>query len=167
MMQRRKFLIWSSVLGFSPYLGAKNFNTFDKSFKHVEATIMAVQEHMLPKHSKIPDASSMQLTQFLFETITHKSFDKDIKMFVIEGAKKFQKRENNLFINMNTIAKEKALRAYENTHYGSAWLSRILTLTMEGVFSDPIYGANKQEAGWKALHSYGGIPRPKTKYLES
>ena len=42
-----------------------------------------------------------------------------------------------------------------------------MTITMEGMFSDPVYGSNIKEDGWKALGAYGGFPRPKTKYLES
>ena len=51
----------------------------------------------------------------------------------------------------------------KETSYGSNWLSRIMTLTMEGLFSDPIYASNINESGWKALHAYGGVPRAKKK----
>ena len=67
---------------------------------------------------------------------------------------------------MSEKEKERALRAYEQTNYGSSWLGRIMTLTMEGIFSDPIYGSNVKEAGWKSLGTYGGLPRPKTRYIE-
>jgi len=66
---------------------------------------------------------------------------------------------------MTKVEKEKALRAYEKTNYGSSWLSRIMTLTMEGMFSDPIYGSNTKEAGWKSVGAYGGYPRAKIKYM--
>jgi hypothetical protein len=165
-MKRRNFLILGSVLGLSPYIQAKELNTFDRSFKKVESTISAVQEHMFPKGSKIPSAASMNVTQFLFETITHKSYDKDIRAFVFEGAEELIKRENGQFTSMNTKDKEQALRAYEETNYGSNWLSRIMTITMEGMFSDPIYGSNIKESGWKALGSYGGMPRPVSRYIK-
>jgi len=67
---------------------------------------------------------------------------------------------------MHTEEKEKALRAYEESSYGRNWLSRIMTLTMEGMFGDPIYGSNVKESGWKALHAFGGQPRPKSRYIE-
>jgi hypothetical protein len=97
----------------------------------------------------------------------HKSFDKDIKVFVLEGAQELIAREKGRFPFLSKVEKEKALRAYEKTNYGSSWLSRIMTITMEGMFSDPIYGSNMKERGWKALNAYGGFPRPKTKYLGS
>ena len=165
-MKRRNFLILGSILGLSPYIKAKELSDFDKSFKKVEATISSVQEHMFPAGSQIPSAASMKVTQFLFETITHKSYDKDIKVFVLEGAEELIKREKGQFTSMNSKEKEKALRSFEETNYGSNWLSRIMTITMEGLFSDPIYGSNIKESGWKALSSYGGIPRPSSRYIE-
>ena len=166
MIKRRKFLILGSLFGLIPYIHAKAPNAFKKEFKKVEATIAAVQAHMFPSHSQIPSAVSMNVTQFLLETLSHKSYDKDIRTFVLEGAQELDIRENGRFISMSHTDKEKALRAYEETNYGSNWLVRIMTLTMEAMFSDPIYASNINEAGWKALHSYGGLPRPKTRYLE-
>ena len=164
-MKRRNFLILGSVLGLSPYIEAKEISAFERSFKKVEPTISAVQEHMFPKGSKIPSASSMNVTQFLLETITHKSYDKDIRAFVLEGAEELIKREKGQFISMDSKEKEDALRAYEETRYGSNWLSRMMTITMEGMFSDPIYSSNVKESGWKALGSYGGMPRPVSRYI--
>jgi hypothetical protein len=145
-MKRREFLILGSVIGASSCIHAKEISDFEKSFKKVEPTLAAVQEHLFPEGSKIPSARSMNITQFLFETMIHKSFDKDIKAFVIEGAKELDKREKGRFASMTEQEKEKALRAYEETNYGRNWLSRMMTLALEGLFSDPIYGSNIKEA---------------------
>lgn len=165
-MKRRKFLILGSIVGLSPYIHADEISAFEKAFKKLEPTLKAVQEHLFPEGSKLPSAKSMKVTQFLLETMRHKSFDKDIKAFVLEGAKELEKREKGRFVSMTQKDKEMALRSYEETNYGSSWLSRMMTLTMEGVFCDPIYGSNVKEAGWQALSSYGGFPRPKTRYIE-
>lgn len=167
MIKRRQFLILGSVLGFSSYIDAKEVTSFEKEFKEVKPTIEAVQRHMFPTGSKLPSALSMNVTQFLFETLAHKSFDRDIKAFVTEGAQELEIREKGRFVSMTRKEKETALRAYEETNYGSSWLSRIMTLTMEGLFSDPIYSSNIKEAGWKSVNAFGGFPRPKTKYMES
>ena len=165
MIKRRQFLILGSLLGLTPYIEAKTLSAFEKSFKSVEHTIAAVQEHLFPEGSKIPSARSMHVTAFLFETVSHKSYDEDIRAFVIEGAQELDKRTKGAFVSLSLSDKEKELRAYEETNYGSNWLSRMITLTMEGLFCDPIYGSNVKEAGWKALNAYGGSPRPKTRYL--
>lgn len=155
-----------SIVGISPYLQADTQNSFNDSFKKVKATIAAVQEHMFPEGSKIPSAKSMHATQFLFETIKDVTYDKDIRAFVLEGANELIIREKGKFIFMNQLDKEKALRNYEKTRYGKNWLSRIMTLSMEAIFSDPVYGSNINEKGWKALNSFGGMPRPKTRYIK-
>lgn len=166
-MKRRKFLILSSVLGLSSSLvGRDNSLLLDKSLRDVTKTIQSVQQHLFPEESKIPSARSMNATQFLLETVMHPSYDKDIRLFVIEGAEELESREDGKFTALSEKEKEHALRAYEETNYGSNWLSRIMTLTMEGIFSDPIYGSNVKEAGWKALGSYGGLPRPTTRYIK-
>ena len=164
-MKRRNFLVLGSLLGLSSFLEAKTLSKFNSSFEKVKPTIFAVQEHMFPQGSKIPSASSMQVTEFLFETISHKSYDKEMRVFIIEGAERLMKREGKKFTSMNAKNREKALRAYEETSLGSHWLFHIMTITMEGMFCDPIYGSNIKELGWKALDSYGGMPRPTSSYI--
>jgi len=165
-MTRRKLLIWGSILGISSSLQGKTSLLPATSINEVKETIQSVQEHLFPQGSKIPSAKDMAVTQFLFETLKHKSYDKDIRAFVIEGAKELESREKGKFTLLTTLEKEKALRAYEETDYGSNWLSRIMTLTMEGMFSDPIYGSNVKEAGWNALGTFGGQPRPRSRYID-
>lgn len=165
-MKRRNFLQFSSILALSPCVHAKGVSTFEKEFKAIEATLAAVQQHMFPEGSKLPSASAMHVTQFVFETIMHESYDRDIKAFVLGGAKELHKREKGQFVSMTAQEKEKVLRAYEETNYGSNWLARIMTLTMEGMFCDPVYGSNVNEKGWKALGANGGFPRPKTRYMD-
>ena len=164
-MQRRNFLILGSVLGLSPLLKASSSDPFTHEFEEVKETIAAVQEHMFPEGSALPSARQMNTIGFLYETVSHKTYDRDIRAFVIEGARELQQREKGQFAAMSPQEKEKALRAYEASSYGSNWLSRIMTLTMEGMFGDPIYGSNVKEAGWKALHSFGGQPRPISRYI--
>jgi len=165
-IERRNFLIYGSLFGLSSYVNAREISMFEREFKKVKLTISAVQEHMFPPMSKLPSAKDMNVIAFLFETVEHQSFDKDIRDFIIEGAQEFMTREKGTFISMSDTDKEKALRDYEKTNYGSSWISRIMTITMEGMFGDPIYGSNVKEAGWKALGAYSGLPRPSKRYLD-
>jgi len=164
-MKRRNFLVLGSLLGLSPYIEGKETSSFERSFKKVEETIASVQVHMFPANTKLPSAVQMKTIVFLFDTVNHSSYDRDIRAFVIEGAEELITREKGKFVQMSAAEKEKALRAYEKTSYGSNWLSRIMTLTMEGLFSDPIYGSNVNEAVWKALGAYGGVPRAQKRYI--
>jgi len=165
-MKRRNFLITGALVGLSPYIDANEWIEDNHTFKKVKKTIAAVQAHMFPERSRLPSATQMYTINFTEETIFHPTYDRDIRAFVIEGAKTLIKRENGKFLSYTAEQKEKALRAYELTSQGRHWLSRIMILTMEAMFSDPIYGTNRNEAGWKSVKSFGGEPRPKTRYIE-
>ena len=165
-MERRDFLKWSSLLGSASCMGVEETDSFRKTFKEVEPTLRAVQEHMFPEGSRLPSAVSMQVTQFMFMTMQHQSFDRDIREFVIAGARELERRERGRFAELSPKEKERALRAYEETSDGKHWLSRIMILSMEAILSDPVYGSNINEAGWRALHTKGGLPRPTVRYIE-
>jgi hypothetical protein len=165
-MTRRGFLGVSAAIGFSVSMKAESVNSERKKIEKVLPVITAVQEHMFPAGSKLPSAREMKVNVFLVDTIFHPSYDRDIRAFVINGAEELDERTKGKFIQMDSSAKEEALRSYEETNYGSNWLSRIMTLSMEALFSDPVYGSNIKEAGWKAVDSFGGVPRPKQRYIE-
>ncbi len=164
-MKRRNFLILGSALGLFSYFKLKKTDDFEVTFKKAKPTIEAVQEHMFPQNSKFP--LSVQTSLFMYETMSHPSFDKDIRAFVLKGANELEKRHDNHFTSLATKEKEIALRAYEETNFGSAWLSQIMTLTLEALFADPIYRVNKNEKYWDVVGAYGGLPRPKQRYIGS
>jgi gluconate 2-dehydrogenase gamma chain len=64
---------------------------------------------------------------------------------------------------LSTDRRVEALKAMEDgkaefVHFSSkAFFTRLLTLTMEGFFSDPIYGGNRNKAAWKML-GFPGLP---------
>jgi hypothetical protein len=164
-MQRRDFLVLGSLIGISPYLQAESIPKQRSHFEKLKKTIAAVQAHMFPEGGRLPSAKAMQTIHFVEDTLFHPTYDKDIRAFVIEGAEELEHREKGRFLSYSSFQKEKALRAYEATDYGSNWLARIMTLSMEAMLSDPIYGSNHKEAGWHALHTKGGEPRPTQRYI--
>jgi len=166
IVQRRAFLILGSIVGVSPYLHAETATAQQKAFRQVSSLIEAVQAHMFPEGGILPSARAMHTIRFTEETIFHPAYDRDIRAFVIEGAQELSEREKEKFLSYTPQQKEEALRRYEQTNYGSNWLSRIMTLTMEALFSDPVYGSNINASGWKALHTKGGEPRPETRYIQ-
>ena len=46
--------------------------------------------------------------------------------------------------------------------HGEEFLTVAVVLTLEGVFSDPVYGGNADEAGWKSIGWEMQMPRPTT-----
>jgi len=166
MLKRRAFMVGGVLLGLYPYSHTEAQTVFYNDFENVREIISLVLAHMFPKQNSLPSAEETGVITFLYKTMSHPSYDKEIREFVIDGAKELMKREKNLFKNMNKEEREIALRSYEETPYGSAWLSRMMILAMEGFFSDPVYGTNLKEMGWRRLHVQGGYPRPQGRYLE-
>lgn len=164
-MTRRDFLATSAAAGLSVSLHAQEADAETKTLEAALPLIAAVQQHMFPEAGSLPSAKAMDAVTFLKETITHGSYDRDIRRFVIEGAQELDRRTKGKFLTMNHAKKEAALRSYEESRYGSNWLTRIMTLTMEAIFSDPIYGSNIGQKGWKSVGSSGGVPRPKERYI--
>jgi len=164
-MKRRFFLSICSV-GVTSMLLATDSSSQRVIPEDLLDIIQKVQQHMLPKDTLLPSADSLGATRFLVETLSHHTFDRDIRKFVIKGAKKLQDRESGRFVTYNYIEREEALRSYEESSYGSSWLSRIMVLSLEALLSDPIYGGNERESGWKALSTGGGDPRPTHRYVE-
>jgi hypothetical protein len=165
-MNRRWFLGVCAAGGASTLLASEQEETTkisDDSYR----TIEAVQQHMFPRDSLLPSAQNFHATQFLIETIMHPTYDKDIRKFVIEGARELQSREKQHFLAYGIEQKEKALREYEETDYGSGWLDRIMLLSLEGLLSDPLYGGNYAQFGWSILQTKGGNPRPTIRYIGS
>ena len=165
MMKRRAFLGVCAIAGTSVLIASEQKPSRGVLSSEMYATIAAVQGHMFPEGSAIPSAKTFRATPFLAETIVHPTYDKEIRVFVVEGAEELQRRENQKFLTYGVKQKEKALRAYEETGYGSGWLDRIMLLSLEGLLSDPIYGGNFRESGWKSLQTRGGEPRPSTRYI--
>jgi hypothetical protein len=128
--------------------------------------ISKVQGHLFPKGSLLPSAKLFGATQFLESTIYHSSYDRDIREFVLKGAKELMEREHNLFLEYQPYQVERALRAFEKTSIGGGWLNRVMILSIEALLSDPIYGGNFKELGWRALGTMGGEPRPTSRYIE-
>ena len=171
MLTRRKFMIASSVIGgafaVQVYSTETSLVVLKKRLDMVLGTIVSVQLHMFPPASLGFSFSIQALENFLRHTLFVAQYDPDIRLFVIEGAAQLMAMEKERFVVMDWHKKEQLLRQYEKTNYGSAWLSRILTLTMEALFSDPIYGVNRDEKMWQVLESYGGYPRPKSEYMKN
>ncbi len=169
-MKRREFLLFSGLNAAAPLVAETTVSYTDdtlyRRFLSVRALIAAVQAHMFPAGTRFPSAENVGALLFLQKAIFHPSYDKDIRRFVVEGAERLDKRTEGKFLHYTKKEKESALRKYENESYGSDWLSRILTLTLEGMLGAPVYGANPKGIVWQALHTRGGEPHPKARYLE-
>lgn len=125
--------------------------------------INSVLNHIFPKSKNFSGANELKVSVFL-ETVTKdKYFDKSDLSFLVSGAKELLIKNKN-FISLSHTQKEEVLRDFENSPNGQNWLSLVMNYGLEAMFSDPIYGSNKDALGWKSIKHKAGEPRPKGKY---
>ena len=64
------------------------------------------------------------------------------------------------FIDLDQKQKEEVIAKVTQLKWGRSWSSMLVTLIMEALLLDPLYGGNTDEKGWKWLNHTPGYPRP-------
>lgn len=128
-------------------------------------TIIAVQKDLFPFANRLNSNASAYLSVIL----NHPRISEIQKATIIDGAKLLNevsaKEHKQLYIKLSSAQRERVLKKISTEEWGESWIETILSYTMEAVLGDPIYGVNKNEAGWKWLNHTSGLPRPKIAYL--
>ncbi len=129
-------------------------------------TLSAVQEHLFPAGDDVPGAADFQAIVYLKNTLNTRRADDEDKEFIVKGVgwlnELTQTEFKKHFIALDEQERENALRKIEQSSAGRRWLSLVLTYLIESLLADPVYGGNKDAAGWKWLQHQPGFPRPAT-----
>lgn len=64
------------------------------------------------------------------------------------------------FVELSQEQKENLVGEFTKMKWGSNWSSMMITLILEALVLDPIYGGNTNEVGWTWLNHTPGYPRP-------
>ncbi len=170
-VKRRTFLAGlgtaavATVIPFSgctskPKAASKTFQFSAAQFK----IIKAVQEHLFPHEPEAPGASDVHAAEYLQMTLGQPGFDPEIRDFLLSGIEQFQTflTENRIsaFETLSADQREHVLLEVRTLSWGENWLSLLLTYIFEALLSDPVYGGNTDEIGWKWLEHIPGLPRP-------
>ncbi len=171
LISRREFILLSSFsLGalLIPIPGCK----YSSTTKHVsnlteeeERILIAILDVLFPEDDYGPSHKDINALQYIKNVLNDPFYDGDIKVFIIEGielvdalAKEMYKKN---MVNLSLQERAKVIdEALERGGKYERWISRIITLIIEALLSDPIYGGNKDEMGWKWLNHFVGYPRP-------
>ena len=127
--------------------------------------VSAVQEHLFPKEPDSPGAADIHAAAYLEWAITTPGIDPDTKNTIVNGVGRLQdasrERFEIPFIGLDDAQREVLLRYLaDKTRWGRAWLSLVLYYIFEALLSDPAYGSNPDEIGWRWLQHQPGFPRP-------
>ena len=181
-MDRRSFIttsMGSMLIASSPFLfatesRANNKATISHSNKTTATglsrrqwkTIVAVQDHLFPTEKNAPGASDVNAKAFFYAVLSDANREDEDRKLVKEGLLTLQdicwKKYKQTFTELNHEFREDALRAFEKTPDGTAWIMTVLGYIFEALLTDPVYGGNPDGIGWKWLDHQPGFPRPTT-----
>ncbi len=152
-MNRRVFLFFASSVASCLY---------GKESEKRWRTLQSIQNHLFPKNGNFPLAEDFSSLRYLKIVSHHPSFDKDDLRFIFEGVDEIVRVGWK-----NTLAKdekEKIMINFSKTTFGRNWISMVLNYTLEALLSDPLYGGNVSQKGWRSLDHKAGIPRPTVRF---
>ncbi len=144
----------------------KNADQVYKNLSDPWLSIAAVQEHLFPADETSPGAQDISALRFMQNILAAPDVIEKQKKFILEGVGWLNdlsvKDFKMPFVKLNIENKEKILRKIEGSSAGTQWLSVMLTYLIEALLSDPVYGGNKDQKGWKWLQHQPGFPTPTT-----
>lgn len=98
--------------------------------------------------------------------VLHDSLDRKTEdnSYIIEGLDWANETAQEIyfkpFVELDEKEKEALIGKFTVLDWGENWSSMLITLILEALVLDPIYGGNKNEAGWTWLEHIPGYPRP-------
>ncbi len=130
--------------------------------KEQRDALAVVMDIILPADEHGPGALEVGALEFIEWTLKDPFYDEDIQRFVLEGIdslnRKSHRQYGRSFAELKVEIQYQMIEAMARR--GDAWLSRMITLALEALLVDPVYGANRDAQGWKWLGHYVGHPRP-------
>jgi gluconate 2-dehydrogenase gamma chain len=124
-----------------------------------------VQEVLFPPHAKAPSAREFGATNYLARVSLHSSFVPSDLSFLNRGAYELIKYKSD-FLTIDFTTQQDIIDKFSKTTIGRNWISLLLFYTLEALLSDPIYGGNRDELGWRWLSHNAGQPRPQALFGE-
>ena len=128
-------------------------------------TIELVQRDLFPK------AHELGINTFVYMSVVlnHSRISDEDKEFIKNGVRWLNEeaveKYNTTYTKLTYIQRQETLKDISKVRWGDSWINEMLTYALEATLGDPIYGASKNQAGWKWLQFEGGLPRPKEALL--
>ena len=127
-------------------------------------TLVAIQDILFPSEENAPGAREINAAGFFQWVISDPLLDPDETDFRKNGITWIEEtaveNRSKSFVDLDKEKQEMVLRYAEKYSWGESWLSATILHIFEALLSDPVYGGNTDERGWKWLNYTAGIPRP-------
>jgi gluconate 2-dehydrogenase gamma chain len=170
---RRSFLRAALVAGAASQLAW--FTSCSKQLEEANDYLTAEQSTVLksilliifPSDGNGPSADDLNTFGYVMWSLADTFKFQEDKDYIIEGldwaSEKSQELYFDKYSNLDQEQKEALVKQFVDLKWGKNWMSVMVTLTMESVLLDPLYGGNVDEQGWNWLEHKPGLPRPTEK----
>ena len=132
-------------------------------------TLDHVLQNLLPSEQDSPGAIDFGSLEYLRHALEWPRENPEDREFILNGVGWLngvaRGQYGQDFSDLAIEDQEKTLTEISKSDAGERWLSQLLTYAIESVFSDPIYGGNKDGLGWRWLQHQPGMPRPNASNL--
>lgn len=127
-------------------------------------TIALVQEDLFPDSAGVPTTKEINSVSYLSLILHHSRVSDSDKKFIRNGVQWLNEDAVNIYnktyTKLSYKQRQDVLKSISKHRWGENWIHTMLTYIFEAMLSDPIYGSNKNQAGWKWLNHIAGEPRP-------
>jgi len=174
-IDRRKFLTLGALLGIGASLPLHSCLLDDRPKVSAKRdpnllsekewnTLISVQEVLFPHEENAPGAVDINAAGYFQWVLADPMLDPAEIRFKKNGLtwveEESEELYNSLFPKLSEKKKEATMESISKNSWGKSWISVMLLHIFEALLSDPIYGGNTDEKGWKWLGYTPGIPRP-------
>ena len=168
---RRKFLRGALLAGAMTQIGF--FTSCSTKLKEGNDLLTAEQATILndvlniffPNDGNGPDAEDINAFGYVM-WVLHDTLNRKIEdnAYILVGLNWADETAQEIyfspFVELSQEQKEALVGKFTELDWAKNWSSMIITLILEALVLDPIYGGNKNEAGWNWLNHTPGFPRP-------
>lgn len=168
---RRKFIRGALLAGAMTQIGF--FTSCSTKLKEGNDLLTAEQATILndvlniffPNDGNGPDAEDINAFGYVM-WVLHDTLNRKIEdnAYILVGLNWADETAQEIyfspFVELSQEQKEALVGKFTELDWGKNWSSMIITLILEALVLDPIYGGNKNEAGWNWLNHTPGFPRP-------
>ncbi|MGD2117162.1 MAG: gluconate 2-dehydrogenase subunit 3 family protein [Chromatiales bacterium] len=168
LISRRRFLVGLAGGGIATLfpLGALGADANDAKPATSDPwpIIDMVQQHLFPDEPDAPGARQINALGYLQFVVTDTTLDAGERDFILLGTvwleDMSQQLEKQAFVDLDEAGREQVLREIAASDAGENWLSTLLLYIFEALLTDPVYGGNTDQLGWRWLQHVPGFPRP-------
>lgn len=127
-------------------------------------SLRIILDILFPKTSFAPSATELKSDIYYLWILNDSRLKVTKRTFLVNNFLKFQQfcieKYGKKFSSLDFIAQKEIVSIVNSTNWGETYLSRLMTIILESMFANPIYGSNPEKIGWKWLNYRGGFPEP-------